>query len=48
MANAAVTLGTLRNHMDVVVPYFLAYCNGEHRSGGSRVWQMVTCSVRSP
>jgi acyl-CoA dehydrogenase len=31
MANAGVVLGTLRTHMDVVLPYFLAYCNDEQR-----------------
>lgn len=31
MAAAAVTLGTLRTHMDVVVPYFLAYASEDQR-----------------
>jgi acyl-CoA dehydrogenase len=31
MAYAGVTLGTLRTHMDIVVPYFLAYCNAEQK-----------------
>ena len=31
MSAAGVTPGTLRTHMDVVVPYFLAYATGEQR-----------------
>lgn len=31
MANAAVNLGTLRTHLEVVQPYFLAYASDEQR-----------------
>lgn len=32
MANAVVTLGTLRTHLDVVLPYFLDFTNDEQKA----------------
>ena len=47
-AKALVTLGTLRTHMDIVLPYFRAYANEEQRQRWFPGICRGNCSRRSP
>lgn len=47
VAAAVVATGPLRCHLDVVLPYFLAYADDDQRRRWFPTWPPAGCSPRS-